>query len=135
MSVKKVMYVIFITNQGPAIEIAVPKGKSVNAKFCKVKVFHRFQKHFKAGRAATGLRGVRLLHDNATSHKAAIVREYLKQEKLDELPRPSYSLKLAPCAFFLLPRLKKYQTRKKIPVRLFFSVQYTSKLMKTHLKL
>ena len=35
MSIKKVMYVIFFTNQGPAIQIAVPKGKSVNARFYK----------------------------------------------------------------------------------------------------
>jgi hypothetical protein len=58
--------VMLFTNQGPAIQIDVPKGKSVNAKFYK----------------ATGLRGVRLVHGNASSHKAAIVREYLKQGKV-----------------------------------------------------
>ena len=35
MSIKKVMYVIFFTNQGPAIKIAAPKRKSVNARFYK----------------------------------------------------------------------------------------------------
>ena len=35
MNIKTVMYVIFFTNQGPAIQIAVPKGKSVNARFYK----------------------------------------------------------------------------------------------------
>ena len=48
-------------------------------------------------RPATGLCGVRLLHDNASSHKATIVREYLKQEKVVELPHPPYSPDLAPC--------------------------------------
>jgi hypothetical protein len=33
MNVEKVMYVIIFTNQCPVIQIAVPKGKSVNAKF------------------------------------------------------------------------------------------------------
>jgi hypothetical protein len=33
MRVKNNMYAIFFTNQGPDIQIAVPKGKSVNAKF------------------------------------------------------------------------------------------------------
>ena len=33
MSIKKVIYIIFFTNQGPAIQIAVPKGKSVSARF------------------------------------------------------------------------------------------------------
>jgi hypothetical protein len=45
ISVKKVMYV-FVTNLGPAIQIAVPKGKSVNAKFNKGKVFHKLKKYF-----------------------------------------------------------------------------------------
>ena len=79
MSIKKVMYVIFFTNQGPAIQIAVPKGKSVNTRFYKGNVLHKLKKYFLSRRPATG---VRLLHDNASSHKAAIVREYLKQERL-----------------------------------------------------
>ena len=72
------MYVIFFKSQGPAIQIAVPKGKSINARFYKGNVLHKLKKYF-SHRPATGLRDVRLLHDNASSHKAAIVREYLKQ--------------------------------------------------------
>ena len=54
---------------------------------------------------------------NASSHKTAIVREYLKQEKVVELPHP--------CDFFLFPRLKKhlagrkYQTRKNLGSAIF----------------
>ena len=86
----------------------------------------RLKKYFLNRRPATGLRGVRLLHDNASSHKAAIVREYLKQEKVVELPHPPYSPDLAPCDFFLFPRLKKktlagrkYQTRKNLGSAIF----------------
>ena len=46
MSIKKVMYVIFFTNQGPAIQIAVPKGKSVNVRFYKGNVLHKLKKYF-----------------------------------------------------------------------------------------
>jgi hypothetical protein len=70
MIVKKVIYVFFFTNQGPAIQIAVPKGESVNTKFYKGKVFQKLKKHFKNRRPATGLW---LLHDNVSTHKAAIV--------------------------------------------------------------
>ena len=62
---------------------------------------------------------------NASSHKAAIVREYLKQEKVVELPHPPYSPDLAPCIFFLFPRLKKhlagrtYQTHKNLGSAIF----------------
>ena len=96
MSIKKVMYVIFFTNQGPAIQIAVPKCNSVNARFYKGKVLHKLKKYFLNRQLATGLLGVRLLHDSASSHKEAIVREYLKQEKAVELPHPPYSPDLAP---------------------------------------
>jgi hypothetical protein len=65
------LYVIFFTNQGPAIHIAVPKGKSVNAKLYTGNVLHKLKKYFKNRRPATGLRGVKLLHDYASSHKAA----------------------------------------------------------------
>jgi hypothetical protein len=54
MSVKKVMFIIFF----PVILIAVPKGKSVNAKFYKGKVLHKLKKYFKNRRPATGLRQV-----------------------------------------------------------------------------
>ena len=136
------MYVIFFTNQGPAIQIAVPKGKSVNAKFYKGKVLHKLKKYFLNHQPATGLCGVRLLHDNASSHKAAIVREYLKQEKFVELPHPPYSPDLAPC-FFPIPEAQKNTSleedikRAKMSVQLFFSVWtvYLKKIMKTHLKI
>ena len=104
------MYVIFFTNQGPAIQIAVPKGKSVYVRFYKGNVLHKLRKYFLSRRPATGLHGVRLLHDNASSHKAAIIREYLKQEKVVELPHPPYSPDLAPCD----SRLKKKPRWKKI---------------------
>ena len=54
-----------------------------------------------------------------------MVREYLKQEKVVELPHPPYSPDLAPCDFFLIPRLKKhlagrkYQTRKNLGSAIF----------------
>ena len=114
MSIKKVMYVIFFTNQGPAIQIAVPKDKSVNARFYKGKVLHKLKKYFLNCRPATGLGGVRLSHDNASSHKAAIIPEYLKQEKVVELQHPPYSPNLAPFDSRLKKHLagRKYQMHK-----------------------
>ena len=123
MSTQKVIYVIFFINQGPAIQNAVPKGKSVNARFYKGDVLHKVKKYFLSRRPATGLRDVRFLHDNASSHKAAIVREYRKQEKVGGFPHPPYSPDLAPCD----SRLKNASPEEnikcaKISVRLFFSV-------------
>ena len=123
MSITKVMYVIFFTYQGPAIQIAVPKGISVNARFYKSNVLHKLKKYFLSQRPATGLRGVRLLHDNASSQKTAIVREYLKQEKVVELPHPPYSPDLAPYDSRLKnTSMEEKIKRAKISVQLLFSV-------------
>ena len=84
-------------------------------------MFDNLKKYFLSRRPATGLRGVRLLHDNASSHKAAIVREYLKQEKVVELPHPPYSPDLAPCDSGLKKHLagRKYQTRQNLGLAIF----------------
>ena len=123
------MYVMFFTNQGPAVQIAVPKGKSVNARFYKGTVLHKLKKYLLSRRPPTGLRGVRLLHDNTSSHKAAIVRKYLKQEKVVEHPHPPYSPGLAPCDK-KTPRWKKISNAQKSPFGYFsVSEQYTSKIL------
>jgi hypothetical protein len=78
-------HIIFFTNPGPGFQTAGPKCRSVNAKFYKGKG-HELKKHFKHRLQATCLK-------------------YLKQEKVVEIPNPSYSPDFAPCDFFLFPRL------------------------------
>ena len=57
--------------------------------------------------------------------KRPLYANYLKQEKVVELPHPPYSPDLAPCEFFLFPRLKKhlagrkYQTGKNLSSAIF----------------
>ena len=72
-------------------------------------------------KAMSFINGIRLLHDNASSHEAAIVCEYLKQEKVVELPHPPYSPDLAPCDSMPRKRLagRKYQTRKNLGSAIF----------------
>ena len=102
---------------------------SINTVYsCTLKmVGKRLKKYFLNRRPATGLRGVRLLHDNASSHKAAIVREYLKQEKVVELQHPPYH-QILPRVNFSYSRgskntsLEENNKCAKILVRLFFGV-------------
>ena len=47
-----------------------------------------------------------LHHDNAPSHTALRVREFLAKYNLVTLPQPAYSPDLAPADFFLFPRIK-----------------------------
>ena len=49
----------------------------------------------------------KLLCDNASAHKSAMIQEYLKESGLDVLYHPPYSPDLSPCDFWLFPRLKE----------------------------
>ena len=48
----------------------------------------------------------RLLHDNAPSHKALVVREFLASKGIVELNHPPYSPDLSPCDYFFFSKLK-----------------------------
>ena len=117
LSAKKVLYAIFFSGEGVAIKVPVKKGKSIIGKYYKDVILKKQKKYYQKGRPATGFKHVRLLHDNAPAHASAKVTACLKKEKVTVLPHPAYSLDLAPCDFFLFPKLKsffagrKYQSR------------------------
>jgi transposase len=47
-----------------------------------------------------------LHHVNAAAHTALSVREFLAKINIRTLPQPPYSPDLAPCDFYLFPKLK-----------------------------
>ncbi len=47
-----------------------------------------------------------LLHDNAPSHNALFIRQFLAKKNVTVLHHPPYSPDLAPADYFLFPRLK-----------------------------
>jgi len=49
-----------------------------------------------------------LLHDNAPSHNATIVKQFLAQQKVTVLDHPLYSPDLAPADYFLFPKVKSH---------------------------
>ena len=53
-----------------------------------------------------GVRGLKLLHDNAPAHCSAVVQDYLKTRGFETLSHPAYSPDLAPCDFWLNPVIK-----------------------------
>jgi histone-lysine N-methyltransferase SETMAR len=48
-----------------------------------------------------------LHHDNAPAHKALSVQQFLIKNSMTQLLQLPYSPNLAPCDFFLFPRMKK----------------------------
>jgi len=47
-----------------------------------------------------------LHHDNAPAHMSLLVRDFLAKTSTATMPQPPYSPDLAPCDFFLFPKLK-----------------------------
>ena len=98
--VQMVMYAVFFSTQGPAIQISVPKGRGVTGKLYRVKALKKLKRYYSKRQPNGGIKNIRLLHDNAPSHKAGIVTEFLQQEKVTVLPHPPSSRDLAPCNYF-----------------------------------
>ena len=70
-------------------------------------IHSKVKAHYEKRRPATGLRGLCLIHDNASAHKCVLVQDFLKEEKVVQLSQPPYSPDLSPCGFFLFLLLKK----------------------------
>jgi len=104
---KKRMFCIFFSVDGVITRFVVPKGQTVNANLYANEILPKVFSDFMEKRGRTTVRDVMLHHDNAAAHKARIVTEYLRNERVDLLPHPPYSPDLAPCDFFLFPRIKK----------------------------
>ncbi|KAI6648988.1 Transposase [Oopsacas minuta] len=51
---------------------------------------------------------MKILIDNGSSHTAKLTKDFLDVEGLELLPHPPYSPDLAPCYFWLFPKLKIY---------------------------
>ena len=98
------LYAIFFDLKGQVLQILVPKGSSVTGKFYRESALTQLIDFYQKRRQRTGVRCIKLLHDNAPAHKSATVQEYLKESGLDVLDHPPYSPDLSPCDFWLFPR-------------------------------
>ncbi|CAF5098576.1 unnamed protein product [Rotaria sp. Silwood1] len=57
-------------------------------------------------RKSAGIKGVKLLHDNAGLHRHSDVINYLTEEGINIMPHPPYSPDLAPCDYWLNDYIK-----------------------------
>ena len=103
----RMLYVIFFDSKGPVLQIPLPKGSSVTGKFYRESVLTQFVDFYQKCRPRTGVRCIKLLHDNAPANKSTTIQEYLKEPGLNVLDHPPYSPDLSPCDFGLFPRLKE----------------------------
>ena len=115
-SVKKVMHAIVFTSNGLAIQVSIPKGKSMNKRFYRRNVFRKLIKFYQKCWPKIGICGIYLLHSNASSHKAeSVTLSFLKRTRDLRSRTSPYSPDLVPCDFFLFPCHKKNPTDRNIP--------------------
>ena len=77
-SVKRVLYALFFDARGIVARIPVPEHKTVTGIYYAEQVLPVVVSHYMATRPRTGVRGLKLLHDNAPAHCSAVVQDYLK---------------------------------------------------------
>ena len=69
----RMLYAIFFYSKGPVLQIPVPKGSSVTGQFYRESVLTQLADFYQKRRQRTGVRGIKLLHDNTPAHKSAMV--------------------------------------------------------------
>ena len=85
----------------------VPTGQTVNKEY-HVEVLREFRKRFRQKRSALFKSGQwHIQQDNAPVHNSILVIDYLTKMGIKTVPHPLYSPDLAPCDFWLFPKLKE----------------------------
>ena len=91
---------------GHVATIPLEDKKTVTADWyvnhCVPKIFQAWCKR----RPRTGVRGLRLHHDNASVHTAAVTLDFVSAIDIQLVIRPPYSPDLAPCDWFLFYSVK-----------------------------
>ena len=101
------MSVIFFRSSGPALIHAVENGNTVdNIYFIENCLSPAFES-IKRQRVSSGLRGIKLLHDNAKPHIHFNVRKFIESNGVIEIDHPPYSPDLAFCDYWLFDYIKQ----------------------------
>ena len=110
---KKQIYAIFFNTTGVKTVVPLEPGGTINSTWYTESCLPKVIEAIHVQRPGTGLRGTFLHHDNASSHRSKMTRQFVEESGLQLLPHPPYSPDLAPCDFWLFPRIKKHLKGKK----------------------
>ena len=103
---KGIMIFFFFNIQGIVHVDWVPEGRTVNQVYYK-EVLTNLHEQMRRRRPEMWKNGSWVLHqDNALAHNALSVKTLLTKHKITVLEHPLYSPDLAPCDFFLFPKIK-----------------------------
>ena len=102
------MLVIFFDWQGVIQKEFVPDDESINAVYYKGVMERRLNRIQRVRPGMCDSDDWFLLHDNAPSHNATIVKQFLAQRRVTVFDHPPYSPDLAPADYLLFPKVKSH---------------------------
>ena len=103
----KVMLTVFFDYRGVVHYEFLPPGQTVNKEYY-LSVMRRLREAIRKKRSELWSDNSWFLHhDNAPSHTALILRDHFAKNSTHIVPQPPYSPDLAPCDFWLFPKLKR----------------------------
>jgi histone-lysine N-methyltransferase SETMAR len=102
----KVMLTVFFDQKGVVHHEYAPQGQTITKEYY-VQVLTRLRDAVRRKRPLLHAAGDWLLHhDNAPAHASHLVQQFLANHQIPQVNQPPYSPDLAPCDFFLFPKLK-----------------------------
>jgi len=103
----KVLLTVFFDYRGAVHSEFLPPGQTVN-KVYYLSVMRRLREAVRLKRPELWANNSWFLHhDNAPSHTALVLRDHFARNSTHIVPQPPYSPDLAPCDFWLFPKLKR----------------------------
>ena len=103
----KVMLIAFFDVHGIVHAEFLPQGQTINQHVYKNILRRLMHSVREKRRELWETRSWLFHHDNAPAHNALEIQEFLAKNKIAILEEPPYSPNLAPCDFFLFPKLKE----------------------------
>jgi len=101
------LFTVFFDCRGVVHHEFLPQGRTVNKEYY-LQVMRNLREAIRQKRPDLWKNKNWLLHhDNAPAHTSLLVREFLAKNNTLMMPQPPYSPDLAPCDFFLFPKLKR----------------------------
>jgi histone-lysine N-methyltransferase SETMAR len=102
----KAMLIVFFDIGGIIMTEWVPEGQTVNQTYYK-EVLIKLRERVRKKRPDLWKNDAWILHqDNAPAHNALSVKQFLADKRIPVLEHPPYSPDLAPCDFYLFPKVK-----------------------------
>ena len=103
----KVMLLVFFGSEGIVHHKYTPDEQKINKEFY-LEVLRRLRESVRQKQPEKWRDGDWILHhDDVPAHTSCLVQQFLAKRGTAQLQQPPYSPDLAPCDFFLFPRLKK----------------------------